>query len=172
MIKRECIGKGCEGEKSKSKEKTITNHISYIWVNIRIANALKFKPNVVLRIFFLISSGQTTNNINQNLNLGLWNSYLFNLNYVMINSLYALSYFSFKIILSICCYSFSLILFLSISMHWNHLFTRFVLLYYIEHVFSFIFIIYSRIELNLCGTIAWTKLNYRFGRHSVFNRLY
>lgn len=144
MIKRECSGKGYEGEKFKSKEKTITNHsISYIWVNIRIANAPKLKPNAVPRIFFSFSfqavKQQTIYYINQNTNLGLWNSYLFNLNNVMINSLYALSYFSFEIILSICCYSLSLIFFLSILMQWNHLFTRFILIYYIVHIFSYSF---------------------------------
>lgn len=65
MIKRECTGKGCEGEKPKSKEKIITNHISYIRVNIRIANAPIFKPKRSNNKQFIIIY------INLNLNLGL-----------------------------------------------------------------------------------------------------
>lgn len=62
MIKRECTGKGCEGEKSKSKEKIITNHISYIWVNILILQCTEIQTKCCTEDLFF-SSGQTTNNL-------------------------------------------------------------------------------------------------------------
>lgn len=160
-------------KRKRSRIIFLTFELTYEWLMHRISNQMLYWDSFFI---FQAVKQQTIYYINLNLNLDLWNSYLFNLNNVMINSLYPLSCFSFKIILSICCYSLSLILFSS-PFQYSKIIYLHGLFYYItlSMVFSFIFIVDGRIgmlELNLCGTIAWIKLNYRFGRHSIFNRLY